>query len=93
MVVAHQSEHAAVLGRSGNVGVAEDVARAVDARTFAVPECEHPVMLAFAQQSGLLGAPAGGRGELFVEPRLELDMGGFEGLLRLPELLVETAER
>ncbi len=38
MVVAHQRQHAAMLRRAGEVGVAEDVAGAVDAGALAVPD-------------------------------------------------------
>ena len=45
---------AAVLGCAGVVGVAEDIAGAVDAGPLAVPDAEHAVVLAFAAQLGLL---------------------------------------
>ena len=57
VVVAHQGEHAAVLGGAGEIGVAEHVAGAVDARPLAVPHAEHAVVLALAAQLGLLRAP------------------------------------
>ena len=93
MVVAHQGEHAAMLRRAGEIGVAEDVARAVDARPLAVPDRKDAVVLAFAEKLRLLRAPAGGRGKLLVEAGLEDDVGAGELLLGAPELLVETAER
>ena len=74
VVVAHQGQHAAMPRRSGEIGVAEDVAGAVDAGTLAVPDREHAVVLAFAEQFGLLRAPAGGRRQLLVEARLEDDV-------------------
>ena len=78
---------------AGEVGVAEYVAGAVDARTLAVPEAEDAVILALAEQFGLLRAPAGGRGQLLVEAGLEDDVRLRELLLGLPELQVEPAER
>ena len=93
MVVAHQGEHAAMFGGAGEVGVAEHVARAVDARPLAVPDGKDAVVLAFAEQLRLLRAPAGGGGKLLVEARLEDDIGVGELLLGAPELLVEAAER
>ena len=75
VVVAHQREHAAMLGRAGKIGVAEDVAGTVDARTLAVPEGEHAVVPAFAKQLGLLRAPAGGGRQFLVQARLEDDVG------------------
>src|SRR5437763_11403873 len=93
VVVAHERQHAAMLRGSGKVGVAKHVAGAVDARPLAVPHREHAIELALAAQLGLLGAPYGGGGQIFVEPGLEADVGGFEMALRADELLVEAAER
>ena len=93
MVVAHQRQHAAVLGRAGEIGVAEDVAGAVDARSFAVPEAEHAVELALAAQLGLLRAPDCGRGDVLVEAGLKADVVFVERALRADELLVEGAQR
>ncbi len=74
VVVAHQREHAAVLGGAGMVGVAEDVAGAVDAGALAVPDAEHAVVLAFAAQLRLLRAPQRGRRQVLVEAGHELDV-------------------
>ena len=71
VVVAHQRQHAAMLRGAGEVGVAEDVAGAVDARALAVPDAEHAVVLALAAQLGLLRAPERGGGEVLVEAGLE----------------------
>ncbi len=93
VIVAHQRQHAAVLRGAGEIGVAEDVAGAVDARALAVPHGEHAIELAFAAQLGLLRAPDGGGGEVFVEPALEADVAFFELPLGADELLVEAGER
>ncbi len=93
VVVAHQREHAAVLRGAGHVGVAEDVARAVDARALAVPHAEDAVVAALAAHLGLLRAPDGGGGEFLVETGLEDDVRGIEPLLGAQEVLVEPAER
>ena len=74
VVVAHQREHAAVLRGAGEIGVAEHVAGAVDARALAVPDAEHAVVLAFAAQLGLLRAPQRGGGEVLVDAGLEQDV-------------------
>ena len=50
-------------------------------------------MRAFAEQLGLLRAPAGGGGEFLVDAGLEHDIGLRKLPLRLPELHVEAAER
>ncbi len=93
VVVAHEGEHAAVPGAAGEIGMAEHVAGAVDARTLAVPEAEHAVVLAFLAQLRLLGAPQRGGGELLVDAGLEQDVGGTQLRLRAHELLVEPAQR
>ena len=74
MVVAHQRQHAAVPGGAGEIGMAEHVAGAVDARALAVPHAEHAIELAFAAQLGLLRAPERGGGEVLVDAGLELDV-------------------
>ena len=81
VVVAHQGEHAAVLGGAGVVGVAEHVAGAVDARALAVPDAEHAVVLALAAQLGLLRAPQRGGRQVLVETGHELDVVGLQHAL------------
>ncbi len=93
MVVAHEREHAAVLGGAGEIGVAEHVAGAVDAGTLAVPHAEHAIELALAAQLGLLRAPERGGGQLLVDAGLELDVLGCEEFAGAQHLLVEAAER
>ena len=93
MVVAHQRQHAAVFRGAGEIGVAEDVARAVDARPLAVPDAEHAVVLALAAQFGLLRAPQRGGGEVLVDGGLEQRVARGEVRRRALELVVEAAER
>ena len=59
VVVAEAGQHAAVLRRSGHVGVPEHVAAAVDARTLAVPEPENALNTPLAAEFGLLACPRG----------------------------------
>ncbi len=91
VVVAHQRQHAAVLGGAGEIGVAEHVAGAVDARALAVPHAEHAIELALAAQFGLLRAPQRGGGQLLIDAGLELDVGGGELAAGAHHLLVEAA--
>ena len=93
VVVAGQHEHAAVLRRAGEVGVLEHVAAAVHARTFAVPHREYAIDFGARVQVHLLRAPDRRRGKILVQARLELDVGAVQELLRLPQRLVERAER
>ena len=93
MVVAHQRQDAAMLRGAGEIGVAEDVAGAVDARPFAVPEPEYAVELALSAQLRLLRAPDRGGGDILVDPGLEPDVVFVERALGANELQVEGAER
>src|SRR3974390_3666447 len=93
VVVAHQCDAAAGLRGAGQISVAENVARAIDTRSFAVPHYKHAIELALAMQLSLLRTPQRGGGEFFVETSLELDVSGGELLGRPRELLIETAER
>ena len=93
VIVAGEHQHAAVLRRAGVVRVLEDVAAAVDARPLAVPHREHAVVLRARVEVHLLRAPDRGRREVLVQPGLELDVRALEELLRLPQRLVERAER
>ena len=93
VVVAGQHEHAAVLRRAGEVRVLEHVAAAIDAGALAVPHREHAVDFGAAIQVHLLRAPDRRRREVLVQPGLELDVRAVEELLRLPQRLVERAER
>ncbi len=93
VIVACEDEHAAVSGRARRVGVLEDVAAAVHPGTLAVPDGEHAVVFRVRVQVDLLRAPDRGRGEVFVDAGLEFDVVLVEELLRLPQRLVEAAER
>ncbi len=93
VVVAHAGEHAAECRRAGEVAVAEGIARAIDARTLAVPHAEHALIAALAEQLGLLRAPQRGGGEILVDRRLDLDVVLVEKAPGGGELLVEAAER
>ena len=81
------------LDGAGEIGVAENVAGAVDAGALAVPHAENAVELAFAAQFGLLRAPQRGRGEILVDAGLEADVALVEKWLGAQEVAVEAAER
>ena len=74
MVVAHGHQHAAVRRAARHVGVFEHVARAVHARPLAVPQAKDAVVFALAAQFGLLAAPQGGGGQIFVQAGLKGDV-------------------
>ncbi len=93
MIVAHQRQNAAMFGRAGEIGVAEHVTGAVDARALAVPHGEDAIELALAAQFRLLRAPHRGGREIFVDAALETDVAFFEEFLGALKLAIEAAER
>ncbi len=74
MVVAHQGKDAAERRSAGEIGVAQRVAGAVDARPLAIPQGEDAVVTALAAHLSLLRAPDGGGGEVLVEAWFEGDV-------------------
>jgi hypothetical protein len=93
VVVGRQREHAALGRGAGRVGMLEHVARAVDARSLAVPHAEHAFDLRTREQVGLLRAPHHRRAEVFVEARHELHARRFQVLACAPQFEVEATER
>ena len=93
VVVAREHQHAAVLRGAGGVGVLEHVAAAVDARALAVPHAEDAVVVRAGNMLSCCVPQIDGRGEVFVDAGLELDVVRFEVRLRAPQRLVEAAER
>ena len=93
VVVARHHQHTAEGRRAVDVAVFQRVARAVDARALAVPHRGDAIDGAFRVQRHPLGAEAGGGGQVLVDRGQELHAGGVEELLRLPQLLVDHAQR
>ena len=93
VVVAGQTQHAAVFRRSGGIAVAEHVAAAVDAGALAVPDADHAVILGAGRQVELLRAPDRGGRKVLVHAGLELDVVLLEMLAGGEQLLVVAAER
>ncbi len=93
VIVAHQHQHPAQRRAAGEIGVAEHVAGAIDARAFAVPHAEDAIAAAFAHEVALLGAPQGGRRHVLVDRRPGQDALGLEQMAGLAQLLIEAAER
>ena len=93
VIVAGQTEHAAVFGRARRIAMAEDVAAAVDAGALAVPDADHAIVPGAGRQIELLRAPDRGGREVLVHAGLELDVVLFEVFSRGEQLLVVAAER
>ena len=93
MVISRDQQHAAVSGRARRVGVLEDVARAIHAGTFAVPDTEYTVVLGTFKQANLLRAPDGGGSEFFIHAGREEDVILLEIFFGFPQRLVVAAQR
>src|SRR5947207_9275863 len=93
VIVASQYQDATVLRCAGEIRMLENVAAAIDTRTFAVPHCKHAIDLRAGVQVDLLRAPDGRCGEVFVQAWLELDVVVLEKIRGLPQREIEAAER
>ena len=73
--------------------MAENVAGAIDAGTFAVPHAKYAIELALAAQFRLLRAPDCGRGEILVDAALKANVAFAQERFGALELAVEPAQR
>ncbi len=93
VVVACERDRSALGRRPGEVGVAQRVARAVDAGPLAVPDAEHAVDRRAGKVRHMLRSPDGGCGEILVEARTEDDVVPREDWARAPQFDVVSAHR
>ncbi len=93
MIVAGQTEHAAIPGRARRIAMPEDVAAAVDAGTLAVPDADDAIVPRAGRQIELLRAPDRGGREVFVHAGLKFDVVLFEVFSRREQLLIVTTQR
>jgi hypothetical protein len=93
VVVAHHGQHPAVARGAGRVAVLEHVHAAVGARAPCRTTWRRRRRAWRREEVDLLRAPDGGRRELLVDARLEVDAVPGKLLLGLPQRLVEVAER
>ena len=93
MVVAGDDQHAAEFRAAGGIGVTENVAAAINARTLAVPQAKHAIVLGTGEEIDLLAAPYGRRRHVFIDAGLESDVVLGEMLFGLPQAEIEIAER
>mgnify|MGYP003472358255 CR=1 FL=1 len=93
VVITGKHQHAAMLRRTGVIGMLEYVAATVHAGSLAVPHPEHAVVFRTRIQVDLLGSPQCRRREILVQAGLERDVRTLQELLGLPQRLVEGAQR
>src|SRR3546814_6319824 len=83
MVVARDDQHTAVRVRACHIAMLERVARAVDARPFAVPEREDAILRRIGDARQHLRSPDRGRREIFVDARSEEHTSELQSLMRI----------
>jgi hypothetical protein len=93
VIVAQEQEHATLGIGAEQIAVADRVARAVDTGPLAVPDREDAVEAPLAGEVHLLGALAGGRGQILVDRRLVDDVVRVEQRAGRLELLIVGAQR
>ena len=93
MVVAAQRQRRAVAAGAGDVGVAQNVAGAVDAGAFAVPDAEHAVVARLPQHVMDLAAQHRGGGQVLVHAGDEMDAMLVEQRLHAAERQVVASQR
>src|SRR6266481_8711621 len=74
VIVAGETEHAAVFRRARGIGVTKHVAAAVNARSLAIPDADDAVVLGAGGEIELLGTPDRGGREVFIHAGLEFDV-------------------
>ena len=93
MVVTGQGKRSAVFAGAGQVGVAQDIPAAVDARTLAVPDADDAVDIGIRHQLMDLAAHDGGRGEILIHAWNEVDIVLVEEALSALQGDVVAAQR
>ncbi|MGF6480660.1 hypothetical protein QFZ91_002823 [Paraburkholderia sp. JPY419] len=93
VIVAGDHQHAAVRRRAVRVAMLQRIARAVDARALAVPHREYAIDGTLGIGFDALRAEHGGAAEFFVDRGQKADIARGEQFFRLPQLLIDHAER
>ncbi len=93
MVIPRDGKDAAVPGRTGGIGVLEDIATAIDPGPLAVPECKDAVVARAAEKIQLLRAPDRCSSKILINAGLEDNVMAVEVRLCCPQALVETTQR
>src|SRR3569623_822629 len=78
---------------AGHVGMLENIAAAVDTRSFSVPHRKHAVVLRTGEKIDLLRAPDAGCGHILVHTGLKPDPIRIQVRLSLDSGLIDAAQR
>ena len=92
-VIARQGQHTAARRGAGAIGVAQHIARAIHPRPLAIPDGKDALLLRALIKPQLLRAPAGGGGEILIQPGLEDDAGLGQALSVVGEFAVIAPQR
>ena len=93
MIIAHQGQHAAITRGARKIGMAENIARTIHPRTFAIPDRKYAIKAALAAHFGLLRPPNGRRRQILIKARRKHDMRFFKRSLGALQLVIEPAQR
>ncbi len=93
VIVAGERDRAALGRDAGEIGVAQRVAGAIDARSLAVPNAEHAVDGRAGKAGQMLRAPDRGRGQILVEAGTEDDIVALELSAGPPQLDIVAPQR
>ena len=93
MVVASQQQHAAILCRTGKIGMTQHITGPVDTRPLCVPHGKHTIDGGITMQSDLLAAPDCSRRQILIHPGLKPDVMLGEEFLGAPQFLIQRTER
>ena len=91
MVIACDSQYAAVLGSTEGIGMFDHVHTAINTRALAIPHAEHAVVLGTPKKVHLLASPDCGRSQVFIHAGYEFYVVLFEVVGGFPHRLIDPA--
>ena len=92
-IIPRQRQHTALRRAAGGIGMAEHIAGAINAGTFAVPNAENAIQTRAGCQMHLLRTPNGGCGQILIQPRLKHHIMRAEPFRLARQFPVKSAKR
>ncbi len=93
VVVARDRQDAAMLRGADEIAAVQRIARAIDARTLAVPHAEHAIDALAREGVELLRTIKHGRRQILIDAGLEADVAVGQQLLPAPGFAVQATQR
>ncbi len=90
MVVPCHRQHTTVARCAKCIGMLDHIHAAINPRPLAIPHAEHAIVTRAGKQVGLLAAPDRSRREIFVQPRLKMNIVTLEPGFCFPHGLVNA---